>query len=66
LKTDFNRFGVLTTKPDAPTKSWWADPKLQHDRKAFEARLVEEEIRMMNVGKFAGRGHMFDRGLREK
>lgn len=63
MKTDFNRFAVLSTKADPPKNSWWADPKLQRDRKAFEQRLVTEEIRMLG-SKFAGRTH--DKGIREK
>ena len=54
MKTDFNRFGVLSTKPDAPKDSWWTAPELQGNRSAFEKRLVDEAIRMMNFGKFSG------------
>jgi hypothetical protein len=66
MKTDFNRFGKFSTAPDAPSSSWWATPELQGDRKAFEKRLVDEAIRMMNFGKFKGHAHMFDKGLKEK
>lgn len=65
MKTDFNKFGVLTTKAAAPSNSWWADPELQQDRAAFEKRLVDEELRMMG-GKFGGRGRTHDKGMTEK
>lgn len=67
MKTDFNKFGVLTTKAPAPSSSWWADPKLQQDRAAFEKRLVDEELRMMGGGgKFDGRGRTHDKFKGEK
>lgn len=66
MKTDFNNFGVLSTKAAAPSCSWWADPTLQGNREAFQKRLVDEELRMMSQGKFAGRGRTHDKGMTEK
>jgi hypothetical protein len=66
MKTDFNRFGQFTMKSDAPSSSWWTDPAVQNNRAEFEKRLVAEEIRMMNLGKFAGHSRTHDKGLREK
>lgn len=65
MKTDFNKFGVLSTKAAAPSCSWWADPTLQGNREAFQKRLVDEELRMIG-SKFGGRGRSHDKGLTEK
>jgi len=65
MKTDLNKFGVLTTKAAAPANSWWTEPALQQNRAAFQQRLVTEELRMLG-GKFGGKGKMFDKGLTEK
>ncbi len=47
----FNSMGgalsVPKSKPAAD--SWWASPELQHDREAFQKKLVDEEIRMLGT-----------------
>lgn len=60
MKTSFNNFGVLSTKAAAPSSSWWALPELQHDRAAFEKRLVDEELRMVG-SRFGGRQRIIDK-----
>ncbi len=65
MKTDFNRFGVMTTKAAPPAHSWWADPELQQNRELFQQRLVTEELRMLG-GKFGGRGRTHDKFKGEK
>lgn len=66
MKTDFNRFGVFGAgKSIPPSSSWWTEPELQHDRAAFEKRLVDEELRMIG-SKFGGRGRTHDKGMTEK
>ena len=51
---EFNHLGGNISKPIPPANSWWAEPALQHDRLAFQQRLVTEELRMLG-GKFGGR-----------
>lgn len=41
-------------KKDAPADSWWADPKVQSDRSAFQRQLVDSEIQRMNGSKDGG------------
>ncbi len=65
MKTDFNRFGVFgADKSRPPSSSWWTEPELQHNRIAFQQRLVTEELRMLG-GKF-GRGPTHNKFQNEK
>lgn len=56
----FNCFGLFSAdKKQPPSESWWTRPELQHDRAAFEKRLVDEELRMVG-SRFGGKGKPFN------
>jgi hypothetical protein len=53
--------------PPKPTnlKSWWAEPKNQASREAFQRQLVSTEISRMNGNqRFGGAKSVTDKGIK--